>query len=213
MKQYHTIEKYTEDYFGKHVYGFDKIDGSNFRAEWNKKLSKKSRFTYGFGKFGTRQEMIKNASNPYTEGVNVFMDKYAVPLDKIFCDNPLFRGIDKITVYGEFYGPGSFAGLHNWKEPHDVIIYDMFLYKKDFVKPGDFVDIFGHLDIPKLHYKGIFDQLMLWSVQLNDNSHFELKEGIVFKGVDEGKVFMFKVKTDEWLYKIREKYGINSGLE
>ena len=206
MKAYRSIEKYNEDYFGKHVFGFDKIDGSNFRAEWNKKLSKKSRFTYGFGKFGTRGETIKNADNPYTEGVNIFMDKYAIELDKIFNDNKLFRGIDTITVYGEFYGPNSFAGQHVWDEDHDVIIYDMFLYKKDFVKPADFISIFGHLDIPQLHYKCLFDQLTLWSVQFNDID-MGLKEGIVFKGVEEGKVFMFKVKTDEWLHKVRTLYG------
>jgi len=212
MKHYHTIEKNIEDYIGKHVYGFDKLDGSNFCAEWNKKLSKKSRFTYGFGKFGTRTQMIKNKENPYVEAVNIFMDKYAVPLDKIFNENKLFRGIDTITVYGEFFGEHSFAGQHDWKEEHDVVIFDMFLYKKDFVKPGDFVEIFGHLGIPKLHYKGIFEEVMLWSVQFNDIG-MELKEGIVFKGVDEGKVFMFKVKTDDWLFKVRELYGINNNIE
>ena len=212
MKHYHSIEKYTEDYFGKHVFGFDKIDGSNFCAEWNKKLSKKSQFTYGFKKFGTRTETIKNASNPFTEGVNVFMDKYATTLDKIFCENKLFRGIDTITVYGEFYGPNSFAGQHKRDEDHDVVIYDMFLYKKDFVKPADFIDIFGHLDIPKLHYKCIFDEVTLWSVQFND-IRMNLKEGIVFKGVEEGKVFMFKVKTDEWLAKIRALYGEKAKTE
>jgi len=151
MKTYHSIEKYSEDYFGKHVFGFDKIDGSNFRAEWNKKLSKKSQFTYGFRKFGTRGETIKNANNPFTEGVNIFMDKYAIKLDKIFNDNNLFRAIDTIPVYGEFYGLNSFAGQHVWDEDHDVTIYDMFLYKKNFVKPADFISIFGHLDIPKLY--------------------------------------------------------------
>jgi hypothetical protein len=210
MKHYHSIEKYNKDYFGKHVFGFDKIDGSNFCAEWNKKLSKKSRFTYGFGKFGTRTEMIKNASNPYTEGVNVFMDKYAIALDRIFCDNKLFRGVDTITVYGEFYGPQSFAGQHYWYEDHDVIIFDMFLYKKDFVKPRDFIDIFGHLDIPKLLCSDILDEQMIRDIESN---YCNVKEGLVLKGVDEGKVFMIKVKTLEWLTKIRALYGENSNLE
>jgi hypothetical protein len=210
MKHYHTIEKYNEDCLGKHVFGFDKIDGSNFCAEWDKKLSKKSRFTYGFKKFGTKQETIKNASNLFTEGVNVFMDKYAITLDKIFNENKLFRGIDKITVYGEFYGPNSFAGLHNWYEDHDVIIYDMFLYKKDFVKPADFIDIFGHLDIPKVVYKGLLDEYIISNIISNI---YGLKEGLVLKGVNEGKVWMAKVKTQEWLNKVRATYGENNNLE
>jgi len=210
MKHYRSIEKNVQDYIGQHAFVFDKIDGSNFCAEWNKKLSKKSRFTYGFGKFGTRTEMIKNASNPFTEGVNIFMDKYAVPLDKIFCENKLFRGIDTITVYGEFAGRHSFAGQHDWDEDFDVTLFDMFLYKKDFVKPADFIDIFGHLNIAKLITKGLLDEKMIQDIISNI---YGLKEGAVLKGVSEGKVWMVKVKTQEWLNKIRAIYGENNNIE
>ena len=109
MKHYHSIEKNVEDYIGQHVYGFRKFDGSNFCAEWNKKLSKKSRFTNGFGKFGTRTQMIKNANNPFEEAIGIFENKYAEKLDKIFNEEKIFRGIDTITVYGEFFGADSLA--------------------------------------------------------------------------------------------------------
>jgi len=210
MKHYHSIEKNIEDYLGNHVYGFNKFDGSNFCAEWNKKLSKKSRFTYGFGKFGTRTQMIKNKENPFVEAVNIFMDKYAVPLDKIFCEDKLFRGIDTITVYGEFFGEHSFAGQHDWNEEHDVTIFDMFLYKKDFLNPRDFVDTFGHLNIPRVIYKGILDEQIINDVRVNV---FNLSEGLVFKGSENNKVFMIKLKTNDWLKRVRELYGENSNLE
>jgi len=210
MKHYHSIEKNIEDYIGNHVYGFNKFDGSNFCAEWNKKLSKKSRFTYGFGKFGTRTQMIKNKENPFVEAVNIFMDKYAVPLDKIFCEDKLFRGIDTITVYGEFFGEHSFAGQHDWNEEHDVTIFDMFLYKKDFLNPRDFVDTFGHLNIPRVIYKGILDEQIINDVRVNV---FNLSEGLVFKGSENNKVFMIKLKTNDWLKRVRELYGENSNLE
>jgi len=210
MKHYHSIEKNIEDYLGNHVYGFNKFDGSNFCAEWNKKLSKKSRFTYGFGKFGTRTQMIKNKENPFVEAVNIFMDKYAVPLDKIFCEDKLFRGIDTITVYGEFFGEHSFAGQHDWNEEHDVTIFDMFLYKKDFLNPRDFVDTFGHLNIPRIIYKGILDEQIINDVRVNV---FNLSEGLVFKGSENNKVFMIKLKTNDWLKRVRELYGENSNLE
>jgi hypothetical protein len=210
MKHYHSIEKNIEDYIGKHVYGFNKFDGSNFCAEWNKKLSKKSRFTYGFGKFGTRTQMIKNKENPFVEAVNIFMDKYAVPLDEIFREDKLFRGIDMMTVYGEFFGEHSFAGQHDWNEEHDVTIFDMFLYKKDFLNPRDFVDTFGHLNIPRVIYKGILDEQIINDVRENV---FNLSEGLVFKGSENNKVFMIKLKTNDWLKKVRELYGENSNLE
>jgi hypothetical protein len=210
VKTYHTIEKNVYDYIGQHVFGFDKIDGSNFRAEWNRKLSKKTYFTKGFGKFGTRNEMIKNVNNPFIEAANIFKDKYSETLDKIFNENKLFRGIDTITVYGEFFGPSSFAGIHNWKEDHDLIIFDMFLYKKDFLKPRDFIDIFGHLDIPKLVFQDILDEKIIKDIVANV---YRLKEGLVLKGVIENKVFMVKVKTKQWLDKIRSIYGLNNNLE
>jgi hypothetical protein len=210
MKHYHTIEKNIHEYLGQHVYGFDKIDGSNFCAEWNRKLSKKSAFTNGFSKFGTRTEMIKNALNPFCEAIDIFEEKYSEVLDKIFCENKTFRGIDTITIYGEFFGPNSFAGKHNWSEEHDLIIFDMFLYKKDFLKPKDFIDIFGHLDIPKLVYKGLLEVQLIEKILSN---YYGLKEGIVFKGVNEGKVWMVKLKTIEWLTKVRSIYGENSNIE
>jgi hypothetical protein len=35
----------------------------------------------------------------------------------------------------------------------------------------------------------------------------------VLKGVNEGKVWMAKVKTQEWLDKVRAMYGENNNLE
>lgn len=210
MKHYHSIEKNAEDYIGQHVYGFRKFDGSNFCAEWNKKLSKKSRFTNGFGKFGTRTQMIKNANNPFEEAIGIFENKYAEKLDKIFNEEKIFRGIDTITVYGEFFGEHSFAGQHDWKEPHDLVIFDMFLYKKDFLKPGDFIDLFGHLGIPRVIYKGILTEDIIDLVKRNA---FGLEEGLVFKGVIDNKVFMTKLKTNEWIQKVRALYGENNNIE
>jgi len=212
MKHYHSIEKNIGDYIGQYAYGFNKFDGSNFCAEWNKKLSKKSRFTYGFGKFGTRTQMIKNKENPFVEAVNLFMDKYAIPLDKIFNEEKIFRGVDTITVYGEFFGESSFAGQHNWDEEHDVVIFDMFLYKKDFLKPGDFIDLFSHLGIPQVLFKGLLTEQAIQFIEWNCFEN-KLKEGAVFKGVDNNKVWMAKVKTQQWIEKVRALYGINNDIE
>ena len=42
---------------------------------------------------------------------------------------------------------------------------------------------------------------------------YNLKEGLVLKGVSEGKTWMVKVKTQEWLDKVRAKYGIDNDIE
>jgi hypothetical protein len=204
MKSYHSIQKYSEEDFGKYIYAFEKIDGSNFRAEWDRKLSKKTSFTNGFGKFGTRNEMIRWTNNPFYAGVDIFKKKFSAELDKIFREEKAFRGIDRMTVYGEFFGENSFAGVHNWNEPHDIKLFDIFVYKKDFVSPRDFLDIFGNLDICKLVYQGPFTQNFLELIQKNT---FKLKEGVVCKGSEDKRIYMFKIKNDIWLSSVRQLFG------
>lgn len=209
MKSYHTIQKYNLDYIGQHIFAFDKLDGSNFRTEWNRKLSKKSRFTFGFKKYGTRNRVIINANNPFIEMVNIFKDKYAEKFDEVFRKHKLFRNSDIITLYGEFYGENSFAGIHKWEEEHDLYFYDAFLYKKDFITPSDFYSEFNNV-MPKLIYKGEFTEQFIKDVEENK---FNLKEGIVYKGVENGKIFVGKIKINEWLLKIKELYGETKMLE
>jgi hypothetical protein len=210
MKSYHTIQKYTEDHYGKFVWAFDKVDGSNFRVEWDRKLSKKSQFTFGFKKFGTRTEMIMNNRNPFIEAVTLFEMEYAQVFDRIFKDAKEFRGAPIITLYGEFYGPGSFAGMHDWSAIHSLVFYDAFIYKKRYLPPADFQNLFEELPIQKLIWKGIFNGDFVKRVETNE---FGLAEGVVYKGVEEGEVFMGKIKTLQWLESIRSKYGEKKMLE
>jgi hypothetical protein len=204
LKDYNSILKYSTDQFGKYIYAFDKTDGSNFRAEWSRKLSKKTRFTNGFGKFGTRTETIKKQSNPFYKAVEIFQEKYSEDLDKIFCEDKIFRGVNEITVYGEFFGSKSFAGRHDWNEDHDVKIFDVWLLKKGFLVPSDFLKIFGELDISRLIYQGEFTPNFL---KLIEDNFFQLSEGVVCKGVEEQKLFMFKIKTNKWLNLVKQLYG------
>lgn len=206
MKSYHTIQRYNEEHLGKTVFSFEKLDGSNFRAEWSRKLSKKSNFTMGFSKFGTRNQMI-HQNSPFVEAVGIFENKYAEDLDKVFREDKTFRGIDRITVYGEFLGSLSFAGRHNWEESHDVIMFDLFLFKKGYLPPADFVKVFSSFDIPILEYTGPLTLEYIERVENGDG------EGRVYKGTENGKVFMGKIKTKQWLHKVRELYGEKEMLE
>jgi len=204
METYNSIPKWSEDYFGKYIFAFDKVDGSNFRAEWNRKLSKKSNFTNGFRRFGTRQDRIKSLKDPYYEGVEIFKNKFSEPLNKMFLENKTFRHIDTITVFGEFFGPKSFAGMHDWSEKHDIKIFDVFFEKKGFLSPSEFLKAFEKLDICKLSFAGIFSENYLGLVEKNV---LNLQEGVVCKGVENQEVFMFKIKTLKWLQKVKDLYG------
>lgn len=206
MKSYPSILSYRkcESHYEDFCIAFDKKDGSNIRVEWDRRLSKKSRFTNGFKKYGTRTQIIQNTNEPFGVVPDMFMEKYSENLDRVFNTEKIFRGVDTITVFLEFFGENSFAGLHDPKDIKDIVLFDVFMYKKDFVKPTDFIELFHSYDIPKVIYSGPFNQNLIRSVQDND---FKLKEGVVAKGVNNNNIWMAKIKTNEWLHKVKNKLG------
>ena len=204
MKKYPRIYHYKTAPMGAYCYAFDKKDGSNIRACWDRKLSRKTNFTNGFSKFGTRNQLIKISRDPFALATEIFMDKYSEELDKKFRTDKRFRGIDRIMVYGEYYGENSFSGQHVDTDEKDVLMFDIDIFKKGFLPPKEFINEFGHLGIPDVVYQGEFNEEFITKVRRND---FNLFEGVVCKGVDSNKVWMVKIKTNEWLNKIKETLG------
>ena len=207
MKQYPTIEYWNKGIFGEYVYAFDKYDGSNIRVEWDKRTAKKSNFTGGFRKFGSRTQMINKTTQFLGDSVDIFLDKYSDALNEVFLENRYFRNIDQVTIFCEYYGENSFAGAHKPEDKKDVIMFDIQLYKKGFIKPKDFIELFGHLHIPDLVYQGNYNKELIYNIR----NRTDLKEGVVCKGVRKTKgqdiVWMVKIKTNEWLEKLKRRYG------
>lgn len=207
MKYYDVIKKWSQDFFGQHIFAFEKIDGSNIRVEWNRKLAKKSN-TFGFKKYGTRNELI-SSSSAYYPAAELFFEKYAEDLCAIFLTEKTFPGIQTITVFLEFHGPKSFAGRHDWEEVHDVKLLDVYLDHKDYLAPNMFLKAFEKLDFPKLIYQGEFTEEFLQNIVKN----IDLSEGVVCKGLQNQKVFMFKIKTQKWLNLVKAQYGETEMLQ
>ena len=69
---------------------------------------------------------------------------------------------------------------------------------------------FGHLHIPDIVYRGELTQDFVEEIR----GRTDLKEGIVAKGCDtrKGKDYswMIKVKTNEWLDKVKDKMGMQA---
>lgn len=196
MKTYPSIEYRFPK--GHHVLCFDKLDGSNVRAEWSKKR--------GFYKFGTRKQMIDHTHPNFGKAVTIFLEKYNEDLNRIFREN--YRDTDKITVFGEYFGPNSFAGNHDPNDTMDVVLFDVFLYKKSWVPPKEFLKIFTqNVHTPDLIHEGNFNQELINSIK----NATELSEGVVCKGIQKTKgqdlVIMTKIKTNRWLDRLKEKYG------
>ena len=182
---------------------FDKLDGSNVRFKWTQKQ--------GFSLCGSRTQLIDETHPHLGEAVTIFNRDYKYTLDGFFRKDKIFRNERQIIVYGELFGKQSFAGIHVGGDPKEVVIFDVLVGHKNwwFVNPKDFVKTFGGLvKIPKIIYEGNLNDQFIKDVRENK---FELNEGVVCKGVTKngayrGKVWMAKIKTNDYLDKIKEKY-------
>lgn len=200
MKDYPSIPYVGESLPpGEFWYVFDKLDGSNIRAEWRRGKGQ------GAWRFGRRRGLLDD-SNPFLpEAESLIRDGFCDPLEQVFRDNQWQRA----TAFFEFRGDQSFAGYHQ-NESHRVALLDVFVFKKGMLEPRKFLKLFGHLQIPKLLYSGQLDRqerafikrVMVGSVEGITS------EGVVFKsGRFErklGRPLMFKVKTERWRERLRE---------
>jgi hypothetical protein len=204
MKTYPKIEYLTDKFIGKKFWAFDKLDGSNLRFEWNKKR--------GWYKFGTRKTMISEIDPNFGSAIPLFLEKYGDDLESIF--RKKYPTAQSVIVFGEYLGDNSFAGQHLQTDKKDIILFDVNLYKKGFINPQEFIDNFGHLDIPKLVYNDIFDLEFVESIKINN---YNLKEGVICKGINKTKgedlIWMTKIKTNQWLESVKKLYGEKVYLE
>jgi len=200
MKEYISISR--DIRYGVPVYAFDKLDGSNIRAEW----TRKKKF---FFKYGSRTQLIDSGHPFLGKSIELIQNKYEEELAKIFEK----QRWHKVVAFFEYWSLNSFAGYHV-DEPHQVTLIDVNPYKHGIVNPDEFIDLFGYTGIPTLVYRG----------NMNHEVEKEIREsrmpGITFEGVVckikvNGKTqhpVMFKVKTYAWLDKLKNHCKGNEQL-
>jgi len=176
---------------------FLKYDGSNLRFEWSKKQ--------GWHKFGTRNHLFDAGDETYGPSIQVFQDKYADALVEIFNKDKLFRGVDRVVVFGEWFGAKSFAGSHEPDDPKDLVLFDVNPMKKGFISPRQFVNLFGHLPVAEVIREANFGPELIAQIRHMDidlSSEYAINqpipEGVVCKGGEGHKLWMAKIKTDAY---------------
>lgn len=178
---------------GEDCLAFVKYDGSNLRWEWSPKS--------GWSKFGTRKQLFDASTAPWSSAIPLFMDTMASELERRGKDLG-GKKLERMTVFTQFFGPSSFAGQHDWSETHELRLFDVFLFKKGFVPPEKFVEVYGNLPYTaEVMYKGPL------SHELQQQVHagvFPVQEGVICKGTS--KEFSVKLKTSAWFEKLKEKF-------
>jgi len=186
----------------EHCLAFYKYDGSNIRAEWSSKR--------GWYKFGSRK-VLMDRTHPLGDAIDIFLNTYGDDLEKVFRKNKMFRNCQNVTVFGEYFGQNSFAGWHDDKDEKEIVLFDVSIHKQGIMPPATFVKMFGHLKIPEIIYEGKFNESFIQAVK--DNK-FGLNEGVVVKGLlPKGRpphnLWMAKVKTREWIDRLKKEYREN----
>lgn len=197
MKEYPSILGPQGD-FGKACIAFSKLDGSNLRFEWTPKSK--------WAKFGTRTRLFDQNDPVFGSAVGLFMTTLAEGVEKVIRDTKEYRNNERVTVYCEFFGPTSFAGLHDLvlpNDPKEIVLFDVNLHKKGILGPREFVKSFGHLKIPPVVYEGNFNQQFIDDVR---QGKYRVVEGVIAKGGSGHDLWMRKVKTFAYLDKLKQVF-------
>jgi len=201
VKEYPSISRQVRH--GVAVYAFDKLDGSNIRAEWRRKKGR-------FYKFGSRTQLLDARHPILGEAIGLIQDRMEDDLCRIFEKMRWHEA----TAFFEFWGPSSFAGWHLPGEEHSVTLIDVKPFKHGILNPDEFLDLFGHLHVPKLVHRGNMN------AEVEEEIRSSRMPGVTFEGVvckikTSGKQQspeMFKVKTRAWLQRLKDKCGDDEAL-
>lgn len=208
MKEYPSINFWNKGILGASVWVFEKLDGSSIRAEWNKKQ--------GWYKFGSKKVMIDEQEYWLGESVKLFKEKYGESLAKIFREDKEIRNRDNVTVFYEYFGYNTFAGLQINTDKKDVVLFDVSPHKMGLLTPKQFIEKFESVDTAMYLGKHIFNKSLVQRIfegdQLGLSLRQETYEGVVCKGVvktkGRDKIWMVKLKTKDWLTKLKQRKGL-----
>lgn len=207
MKHYPSITSFNKlgiSFFqnGKPFIAFDKLDGSNIRAEWSQKK--------GWYKFGTRNELIDKSHQVFgkvPELVHESFEDFGKVLAK--------ANHNSAVCFFEFYGPNSFAGHHLMSEKQTLSLIDISPYNVGIVEPHIFLDLAKDFNHAKVLFEGVITEEFVNQVK-NKTLQDMTFEGVVCKQIRKtskhDQLFMFKIKSDAWLSKLKNHCGQDEQL-
>lgn len=217
MKSYDSIVRFKDDgsLLGEQVYVFNKLDGQNFRVKYNPK-------TKQFTQFGSRNCLVDITNEYFKDAITYFKNNIEKPLLEIILENSgknqIFKGIEEITFFFEWYGEKTFAGFHTEGDELKLKLIDIFLKKKGYIEPKLFDKIFcqdNRIETPEIIYHGVLNDDFIQSIVNNDWTKEDakyptVKEGVVVKRttlLKGQRLPMCKIKTVWWLTELHNKYS------
>ena len=191
MQQYPSIVGSSKSPVGVPCIAFYKYDGSNLRWEWSPKK--------GWHKFGTRTRLFDATDEEFKQAIPLFLNGMGDEVIRRIKEE--YRGIERVTVYTEYFGPNSFAGKHDPADQKELRLIDAYLFKKGLMQPKQFDEMFSDLPYSaEVIYRGTLNHQFINDVRAGK---YPVWEGVIAKG-DWG---MVKIKTDAYFKRLNEVYG------
>jgi RNA ligase len=182
---------------------FEKYDGTNLHWVWESEL--------GWYAFGTRRDRFDldergiadfDAAHPGLEAAaELFIRDFAQPLATIWRSNPSYNS-PTITVFTEFFGDRSFAGIHQPNEPKQLVLFDVET-QLGMVEPERFVSDFSSVNIARVIYSGKLTGKFIEDVRIGK---YAVSEGVVCKGKNTHGIWMVKVKTNAYMDRLKQVF-------
>jgi hypothetical protein len=186
------------------IVAFDKLDGSNIRAEWTSKK--------GWHKFGTRHRLVDATDPLFGVAPKLIQDKYGESLARALKD----AGFDRAMCFFEMWGPKSFAGMHDLKDNLTVTLFDIAPFNQGILMPPRYLKIVraNDIDHAKVLFEGEVTPEFIEQVRSSTLPGMTF-EGVVCKATNDKKTkmpVMFKQKSRAWLDKLGTYCGDNKEL-
>ena len=183
---------------------FEKYDGTNLHWVWEVEL--------GWYAFGTRRSRFDfdrmgiaefNAAHPgLEEAPDIFKRDFCSQLESVFRENQDYHCAE-ITVFTEFFGANSFAGMHKQDDRKQLVLFDVET-DRGMLPPERFIKDFRGLNIARVIYRGKLTGKFMDDIR---SGKYSVNEGVVCKG--EGNVknrWMVKIKTDAYMQRLQEAF-------
>jgi hypothetical protein len=187
---------------------FEKYDGTNLHWDWSRALG-----WHSFGALRDAFALLAVGIEKFTkvhahlrEAVEVFYSGLATEIECVLQRYARYHDVECVTIFTEFLGPNSFAGLHKSDDPKELILFDVQVEPFGMIGPEQFAADFGHLPIAKVVYRGKLTGKFCDDVR---QGKYDVNEGVVCKGGMGSDTWMVKIKTYAYLERLKRAFAEN----
>jgi hypothetical protein len=185
----------------RHCIAFEKYDGTNLhwvltpQFGWIDYGTRRDRFPFnleGTKKFEHAHPELAGVANLWDLGGK--LETFLVAT---------YPSANEVIVFTEYLGPNSFSGMHQPGDTMQLVIFDVQV-DGALLPPEEFVNKFKDFNIARVVFKGKYSGQLFRDVRAGK---YDVKEGVVVKGMVKDQIHMAKIKTRAYLGRLKELFG------